>query len=64
MKIMIPKIFHGERKKGKFTKDTIFFEGKPTLDNIKNFYAGKRITHETIISKTASLYDPLGFAAP
>ena len=39
MKIMIPKIFHGEKKKGKFTKDTIFFEGKPTLDNIKNFYA-------------------------
>ena len=54
MKIMIPKIFHGEKKKGKFTKDTIFFEGKPTLDNIKNFYAGKRITHETILSKTAS----------
>ena len=64
MKIMIPKIFHGEKKKGRFTKGTIFFKDKTTLENIRKFYKGKRITHETILSKTASLYDPLGFAAP
>ena len=64
MKIMVPKIFHGEKKKGKFTKDTVFFNSKTTLENMKKFYEGKRITHEVILSKTASLYDPLGFAAP
>ena len=64
MKIMIPKIFHGEKKKGRFTKGTVFFDNKTTLENIKKFYEGKKITHETILSKTASLYDPLGFAAP
>ena len=64
MKIMTPKIFHGEKKKGRFTKDTIFFKDKITLENIKKFYEGKKINHETILSKTASLYDPLGFAAP
>ena len=64
MKIMTPKIFHGEKKKGRFTKDTIFFKNEVTLENITRFYEDKRITHETILSKTASLYDPLGFAAP
>ena len=28
------------------------------------FYKDKIITHATILSKTASLYDPIGFAAP
>ena len=64
MKLMIPKIFHGEKKKGRFTRGTVFFKDEATLENINKFYAGKRITHETILSKTASLYDPLGFAAP
>ena len=41
MKIMIPKIFHGEMKKGMFTKGTIFFKDKTTLENIRNFYKGK-----------------------
>ena len=31
MKIMTPKIFHGEKKKGRFTKDTIFFKEEVTL---------------------------------
>ena len=61
---MTPKIFHGEKKKGRFTKDTIFFKDEITLENITKFYEDKRITHETILSKTSSLYDPLGFAAP
>ena len=26
MKIMTPKIFHGEKKKGRFTPETVFFE--------------------------------------
>ena len=64
MKIMTPKIFHGEKKKGRFTKETIFFKDEVTLENIKKFFEDKRIIHETILSKTASLYDPLGFAAP
>ena len=64
MKIMVPKIFHGEKKKGKFTKETIFFKDEVTLENTKKFFKGIRVTHETILSKTASLYDPLGFAAP
>ena len=51
MKIMTPKIFHGEKKKGRFTKDTIFFKDEITLVNIKRFYEDKRITHETILSK-------------
>ena len=64
MKIMTPKIFHGEKKKGRFTPETVFFEGEATLDNITKFYKDKSITHATILSKTASLYDPLGFIAP
>ena len=64
MKIMTPKIFHGEKKKGRFTQDTVFFEGETTLENITDFYKNKSITHEVILSKTASLYDPLGFIAP
>ena len=35
-----------------------------TLENITKFYEDRKITHATILSKTASLYDPLGFAAP
>ena len=38
MKIMTPKIFHGEKKKGRFTKDSIFFKDEITLENIKRFY--------------------------
>ena len=64
MKIMTPKIFYGEKKKGRFTKETTFFEDEVTLENITKFYENKKITHATILSKTASLYDPIGFAAP
>ena len=64
MKIMMPKIFHGEKKRGRFTKETIFFEDEVTLENITKFYEDKSITHATVLSKTASLYDPLGFMAP
>ena len=60
MKIMTPKIFHGEKKKGRFTRDTTFFEDEVTLENITKFYEDKKITHATILSKTASLYDPIG----
>merc|ERR1711873_71253 len=55
---------HGEKKKGRFTRETTFFEGEVTLENITQFYENKKITHATILSKTASLYDPIGFAAP
>ena len=64
MKIMMPKIFYGQKKKGRFTKETVFFEDEVTLENITKFYENKKITHATILSKTASLYDPIGFAAP
>ena len=64
MRIMTPKIFHGEKKKGRFTPETVFFEGEVNMDIIINFYKDKSITHATILSKTASLYDPLGFIAP
>ena len=64
MRIMTPKIFHGDKKKGRFTRETTFFEGEVTLENITKFYENKKITHATILSKTASLYDPIGFAAP
>ena len=64
MRILTPKIFHGEKKKGRFTRETTFFEGEVTLTNITRFYEDKKITHATILSKTASLYDPIGFAAP
>ena len=43
MKIMTPKIFHGEKKKGRFTKDTIFFKDEVTLENIKKFYNTLRL---------------------
>ena len=59
MKIMTPKIFHGEKKKGRYTKDIEFFEGEVT-SSIKK----KKITQKTILSKTASLFDPIGFSAP
>ena len=48
MKIMTPKIFRGEKKKGRFTKETTFFEGEVTLENITKFYENKKITHATI----------------
>ena len=35
-----------------------------TLENITKFYEDKKITHATILSKTALLYDPIEFAAP
>ena len=38
LKNMTSKIFHGEKKKGKFTKDTRFFENEATLENITKFY--------------------------
>ena len=34
------------------------------MENITKFYENKKITHATILLKTASLYDPIGFAAP
>ena len=37
MRIMTPKIFHGEKKKGRFTPETIFFEGEVTMENITKF---------------------------
>ena len=64
MKVTTAKIFHGEKKKGRFTPDTVFFEGDTTMENINDFYEDKIITHEIILSKTASLYDPIGFLAP
>ena len=64
MKMMTPKIFHGEKKKGRFTKETVYFEDEVTMENITNLYKDKSITHATVLSKTASLYDPLGFIAP
>merc|ERR1711873_64015 len=51
-------------KKGRFTPDTVFFEGDITMENINNFYEDKIVTHELILSMTASLYDPIGFLAP
>ena len=36
MKIMTPKIFHGEKKTGRFTRDTTFFEGEVTLETLQN----------------------------
>ena len=38
MRIMVPKIFHGEKKKGRYTKDTVFFKNKTTLENLRKFY--------------------------
>ena len=64
MKVTIPKIFHGEKKKGKFTPETVFFEEEGSLENITRFYEDKVITHELILSKTAALYDPIGFLSP
>ena len=61
---MTPKLFLGNKKKGRFTKDTKFFEGEVTLENITKSFQGEVITHATILSKTATLYDPIGFAAP
>ena len=64
LKIMTPKLFLGDKKKGRFTKDTRLFEFEATLENITKFYEGEVITHATILSQTAALYDPIGFVAP
>ena len=64
MKVTLPKIFHGEKKKGKFTPETVFFDKEGSLENITKFYEEKAITHELILSKTAALYDPVGFLSP
>ena len=42
MKIMTPKIFYGEKKKGRFTKETVFFKDEVTLENITKFYEDKK----------------------
>ena len=55
---MVPKIFHGEKKKGRFSKDTEFFQDEPTQEKITKFYEGNIITHASILSKTAAFYDP------
>ena len=58
LKIMTPKIFHGEKKKGRFTKDTQFFKDEASLENITNFYIIYKViqiydgSHEECISKT------------
>ena len=64
MKIMTPKIYIGNKKKGRFTKDTKILEDEVTIENLTNFFAKETITHAVILSKTAALYDPLSFAAP
>ena len=64
IKIMTPTVFIGYKKKGKFSKETRFFKEDVSLENLTKFFKGEVISHETILSKTAALYDPLGFAAP
>ena len=64
MKVMTPKIFIGNKKKGRFTKETRIFEDEVTIGNLTNFFAKETITHAVIFSKTAALYDPMGFTAP
>ena len=61
---MTPKIFIGKKKKGKYSDDTRFFTGEVSVKNLIKFFEGEVISHEVILSKTAALYDPLGFAAP
>merc|ERR1711893_234545 len=38
MRVTTPKIFHGEKKKGRITPDTVFFTDEVTIENINNFY--------------------------
>ena len=55
----MPKIFHGEKKKGRFTPETVFFNEEGSLENITKFYEDKIITHELILSKTAAKASPV-----
>ena len=64
MKIMTPTIFVGKKKKGKFSNNTRFFTEEVSIENLTKFFEGEVISHEVILSKTAALYDPLGFEAP
>ena len=64
MKVVVPKISIGNKNKGRFTKDTVFFKDDISLERIKKFYEGTVINLEVILSKTAVLYDPLGFVSP
>ena len=64
MKIMTPKLFIGKKKKGQYSDNTKFFSGEVSVNNITKFFEGEVISQEVILSKTATLYDPLGFAAP
>ena len=41
MKIMTTKIFYGEKKKGRFTNETTFFEDEVTFENITKFFENK-----------------------
>ena len=61
---MTPKLFIGKKTKGKYSDNTKFFSGEVSINNITKFFEGEVINHEVILSKTAALYDPLGFAAP
>ena len=64
MKIIIPKLFIGEKKKGRYTPETKFFKGKTSIEAIQRFFEGEKITHAKILSRPAALYDPIGFASP
>ena len=53
-----------KKRKGRFTPDTKFFEEETSIEDIQRFFEGEKITHDMILSRTAALYHPVGFASP
>ena len=64
MKIEIPQVFIGKKKKGKYLPGTVILKKFPTKKEISDFYKNVKITFPHILSSTASFYDPVGFASP
>ena len=64
LKLAVPPIFLGDKKKGSFQKNTKFLHPNPTHQEILEFYKDTPITLPHIISRTAMLFDMSGMVTP
>ena len=64
MQLMVPRIFKGAKKKGKYKKGSEVLRADPSIEEIREFYANYGVTLEHLVSRIAAHYDPIGGSAP